>query len=70
MSDFSFCLATGKGVSHSVEMKTHPCFSDPDLSLEIENEIYPQPPHGIRPYTTKTENKKIEFLGNRVFSVT
>lgn len=37
---------------------------------DLVNEIYPQTPHGIRPYTTKTENKKIEFLGNQVFSVT
>lgn len=36
----------------------------------LVNEIYPQAPHGIRPYTTKTENKKIGFLGNLVFSVT
>ena len=33
------------------------------------NEIYPQAKQGIQPHTSKTENKKIEFLGAQVFSI-
>ncbi len=36
---------------------------------DMVNEIYPQPEQGVQPHTSKTENKKIEFLGNQVFSV-